>query len=222
MMKRALVIGASGGIGAAVADALAATGAEVRRLSRRDDGFDITDEANIADTFHKISGDFDLIFLATGGLQIGGYGPEKSLRQISAAALSAQFALNAIGPALILKHALPMLPRDRPGRFGVISARVGSIGDNHLGGWYGYRAAKAALNQIVHSAAIEMARTHKQAICVALHPGTVKTALTADFTANRPAVSPAIAAMRLLKVLDGLTPSDTGGFFDWAGKVIPW
>lgn len=221
-MKRALVIGASGGVGAAVADALSATGAEVRRLSRRVDGLDITDEASIAQIFQKISGDFDLIFVATGGLQIGHHGPEKSFRQISTAGLSAQFALNAIGPALILKQALPLLPRDRPGRFAVLSARVGSIGDNHLGGWYGYRAAKAALNQIVHTAAIELARTHKQAICVALHPGTVKTALTADYLGQHAAVTPENAANNLLCVLDGLTPADTGGFFDWAGKRIAW
>lgn len=221
-MKRALMIGASGGIGAAMADALEGTGTEVLRLSRRDDGLDITDEASITATFQRVSGQFDLIFIATGGLQIGSHGPEKSLRQISSTALSAQFALNAIGPALVMKHALPLLHRDRRAHVGVLSARVGSIGDNGLGGWYGYRAAKAALNQIVHTAAIELARTHKKAICVALHPGTVKTALTADFTANRPTVSAAAAATRLIEVLARLTPSDSGGFFDWAGKPIPW
>lgn len=221
-MTRALVIGASGGIGAAVAGALDGAGAGVVRLSRREDGLDITDEAGIASAFQQLSGQFDLIFIATGGLQIGGHGPEKSLRQIDAASMAAHFALNAIGPALVLKHALPLLPRDRRAQVAVLSARVGSIGDNRLGGWYGYRAAKAALNQIVHTAAIELARTHRQAICVALHPGTVKTALTADFAGNRPTVSPVAAATRLLRVLDGLTPSDSGGFFDWAGKAIPW
>jgi NAD(P)-dependent dehydrogenase (short-subunit alcohol dehydrogenase family) len=136
--------------------------------------------------------------------------------------MASQFALNAIGPALVLKHMVRHLPRDRVSRFAVLSARVGSIGDNALGGWYSYRAAKTALNQLIHTASIEVARTHPQSIVVALHPGTVDTALTAAHAGGHPTVIPAVAATNLLAVLDRLTPADTGGFFDWKGETIPW
>jgi NAD(P)-dependent dehydrogenase (short-subunit alcohol dehydrogenase family) len=160
--------------------------------------------------------------VATGALEIGGTAPEKTLRALDPAALAAQFALNATGPALVLKHALWLMPRDRPARFAALSARVGSIGDNQLGGWYGYRAAKAALNQLIHTAAIEIARTHPQATVVCLHPGTVATRFTEKYLGSHPAVAPAEAAANLLRVLDGLTPAQTGGFYDWAGMEIPW
>ncbi|SDX42373.1 SDR family NAD(P)-dependent oxidoreductase [Roseicitreum antarcticum] len=221
-MMQALVIGASGGIGAALCDALAARGAQVTRLSRRADGLDITSEASVAEHLGALTGPFDMVLVATGALEIGANGPEKSLRQLSAEALSAQFALNAIGPALVLKHALPLLARDRRAVFCALSARVGSIGDNRAGGWYSYRTAKAALNQLIHSGAIELARSHKDAICVALHPGTVATPFTEKYLGRHPAVPPPEAADRILGVLDGLTPADTGGFYDWAGKVVPW
>lgn len=133
-----------------------------------------------------------------------------------------QFALNAVGPALVLSRAHQLLPRQRRSVFVVLSARVGSIGDNRMGGWISYRAAKAAVNQIVHTSAIELARTHKQAICVALHPGTVKTEFTRKYLGRHPAVEPGEAARNLLSVIGGLLPADTGGFFDWAGKPVPW
>lgn len=133
----------------------------------------------------------------------------------------AQFALNAMGPALVLKHALRLMPRDRLTRFAALSARVGSIGDNKLGGWYSYRSAKAALNQLIRTASVE-ARSHKQAVVVALHPGTVATELTRKYMASHPAVTPAEAAANLLTVLDALTPEATGGFYDWAGKQVAW
>ncbi|MFN6979864.1 MAG: C factor, cell signaling protein, partial [Gemmobacter sp.] len=112
--------------------------------------------------------------------------------------------------------------RDAPCRFAALSARVGSIGDNGLGGWYAYRAAKAALNQLIHSAAIEVARTHRQSVVVTLHPGTVETALGPQYRAGHPAITPAQSAAALLAVLGRLTPADTGGFFDWQGARIPW
>jgi len=133
-----------------------------------------------------------------------------------------QFALNAVGPALVLRHAPDLLPRDKPCVFAVLSARVGSIGDNKIGGWISYRSAKAAVNQIVHTAAIELARSHKHSICVALHPGTVKTPFTEKYLARHPAVEPSEAAQNLLSVIDGLTAEDTGNFFDWAGKPVAW
>ena len=127
-----------------------------------------------------------------------------------------------LAPHLALRHAADLLPRDRTSTFAVLSARVGSIGDNRIGGWVSYRSAKAAVNQIVHTAAIELARSHKQAICVALHPGTVATAFTEKYLGRHPAVSPSEAAENLLSVIDGLTPGDSGGFRDWAGKEVPW
>ncbi len=133
-----------------------------------------------------------------------------------------QFAVNALGPALILRHAGDLLPRDRPSVLAVLSARVGSIGDNRIGGWISYRSAKAAVNQIVHTASIELARTHKQAVCVTLHPGTVATPFTEKYLGRHPAVPPEEAAQNLLAVVDGLTPAQTGQFLDWAGKAVPW
>jgi NAD(P)-dependent dehydrogenase (short-subunit alcohol dehydrogenase family) len=218
---RSLVVGASGGIGAALCGALAARG-EVLGVSRRHDGLDVTDEASVARVLGGLEPGFDLVIVATGALVLDGVGPEKALRVIDPAAMAAQFALNAIGPALVLKHALRLMPKDRTVRFAALSARVGSIGDNALGGWYSYRAAKAALNQLIHTAAIEVARSHRQAIVVALHPGTVDTGLTAVHGAGHPAVAPPVAAANLLAVLDGLTPTDTGGFFDWSGARVPW
>ena len=219
---KALVIGDSGGIGAAVARALAARGAEVRGLSRSRDGLDLTDEARVARAAAALEGPFDLILDATGALEIDGRGPEKALAQIDPAAMAAQFAVNAIGPALLLKHLHDRLPRDRRAVFATLSARVGSIGDNRLGGWISYRAAKAALNQIVRTAAVEIARKRPGAIVVALHPGTVATPLTARYAGAHPTVPPETAAENLLAVLDRLTPADTGGFFAWDGKAIPW
>jgi NAD(P)-dependent dehydrogenase (short-subunit alcohol dehydrogenase family) len=219
---RALVVGASGGIGQAVADRLAGQGADVTRLSRRANGLDLTDEASIARSLGALDGTFDRILVTTGALELDGAGPEKSLRSLSLSAMAAQFALNAAGPALVLKHSLRLLPKDRPARFAALSARVGSIGDNALGGWHSYRAAKAALNQLIHTAAIEIARSHPQAVVVCLHPGTVATALTARYAGGHPTVSPEEAARNLLAVLDELTAAGTGGFYDWRGKTIPW
>jgi len=218
---RSLVVGASGGIGAALVSALALRG-EVLGLSRKGDGLDVTDEASVAAALGRLEGVFDLVVVATGALVIDAVGPEKSLKAVTAEGLAAQFQLNAIGPALVMKHGLRLLPRDRVARLAVLSARVGSIGDNALGGWYGYRAAKAALNQLVRTASVEAARTHPQSVLVALHPGTVETALAPAHRAGHPAMPPAEAAGHLLQVLDGLGPAETGGFYDWQGKVIPW
>jgi NAD(P)-dependent dehydrogenase (short-subunit alcohol dehydrogenase family) len=220
-MDRALVIGASGGLGAAVAATLDADGVAVTALSRRDDGLDVTDEAAVARHLGALEGTFELIFVATGALAPGQAGPEKTLEAIGAEGLARAFAVNAIGPALVLKHARRLLPRDRRSVFAVLSARVGSIGDNRLGGWYGYRAAKAALNQLIHGAAIELARSHRQAVLLCLHPGTVQTAFTAAYPGHDK-VAPDQAARNLLAVIDSRTPADTGGFYDYAGREIPW
>ncbi|MCG6557440.1 SDR family NAD(P)-dependent oxidoreductase [Ruegeria sp. 1NDH52C] len=221
-MKKALVIGASGGIGAAIAAQLEARGISVTGLSRSADGLDLTDDQRSARILQGLDTPYDLVLVATGALEINGAGPEKSLRALSAQAMADQFALNAIGPALVLREAGRLLPRESRSVCAVLSARVGSIGDNRLGGWVSYRASKAALNQIVRTAAIELARSHKQAVCVALHPGTVATAFTEKYLGRHPAVLPNEAASNLLRVIEGLTPEQSGGFYDWAGKEVPW
>ncbi|WP_316015080.1 SDR family NAD(P)-dependent oxidoreductase [Roseobacter sp. HKCCA0434] len=218
---RALVVGASGAIGAALVEALSAH-MEVTGLSRSGDGLDLTDEASVAAAAERLRPGFRLIFDATGALEIDGAGPEKSLDVIDPAAMAAQFALNAIGPALLLKHLAPLMAEDGPSLFASLSARVGSIGDNELGGWYSYRASKAALNQILHTAAIEIARKRPEAVVVALHPGTVTSDLTRKYLGRHPSVAPAEAAENLIRVMGGLRPAQSGGFFDWRGEVVVW
>ncbi|RZW12451.1 MAG: SDR family NAD(P)-dependent oxidoreductase [Rhodobacteraceae bacterium] len=221
-MNRALIIGASGGIGSAVAHEIGQRGWDVTGLSRSADGLDVTDEASVEDALGALEGPFHLIFVATGVLVIDGNEPEKAVAQITPEALMAQFRVNAIGPALILKHALRLFPKDERAVFAALSARVGSIGDNGIGGWHSYRTAKAGLNQLIHGASIEMKRTHKQAIAVCLHPGTVETPFTAKYAGRHATVPASEAASNLLDVIDGLTPAQTGGFFDYAGKEIAW
>jgi NAD(P)-dependent dehydrogenase (short-subunit alcohol dehydrogenase family) len=221
MGPRALILGSSGGIGAALVEELGKTH-QISGLSRSDDGLDLTDPDSVEACLGALDGPFERVIVATGGLEIDGNVPEKSLRDVTPQALAAQFALNATGPALVLRHAQRLLPKDAPSVFAVLSARVGSIGDNRLGGWYSYRAAKAAVNQIVHTAAIEIARSHRQAAVVSLHPGTVATAFTAKYLGRHPAVPPAEAAANLVRVIDGLGPDQTGRFFDWSGAEVPW
>ena len=221
-MDKALIIGASGGIGGALVAELRARGVAVTALSRRDDGLDVTDEESVAAALGALEPGYDLILVATGALVIDGAEPEKTIRRVTARAMADQFALNCIGPSLVLKHSLRLMPRDRRAVFAALSARVGSIGDNALGGWYSYRTAKAALNQMIHTGAIELARSHRHALCVALHPGTVATRFTADYAASHDRVPPEQAAANLLGVIDELTPAETGGFFDWQGKRVAW
>lgn len=233
-LERAVVVGASGGIGGALAVALADHGAVVHALSRRGaatdarlaaGAIDIEDETSIADAASALSaeGPIDLVVVATGLLHAEGVAPEKSFRQLSGPSFERYFAVNATGPALVAKHFLPLLRRDRPSVFAALSARVGSIGDNRLGGWYGYRASKAALNMIVRTLAVELARTHPQASCVALHPGTVATDLSQPFQRGVPAdqlFSPGTAARHLLGVISDLTASDSGCILAWDGTEI--
>lgn len=218
----ALVLGATGGIGAAVVEILAARG-PVLSLSRSD-GLDWmhADRAESALQLAAEKGPFEMIFDATGALIIDGQGPEKQLKAIDAAALARQMQVNAIGPALMFKHYQALLPRQGRAVMATISARVGSIGDNGLGGWIGYRAAKAALNQIVRTASIEIARTRREAIVAALHPGTVATGLSDPFAGQRDRFSTEHSATQMLAVLDGLSPQDTGHLFAYDGSRIPW
>ena len=229
----AVIFGATGGIGSALTEALRVQGRHERviGLSRSagdngEPGFDLTDEASIEAAATYLSGRPEAIRLAidaTGYLHDARFAPERSLGALDPEHMQQAFALNAIGPALLMKHILPLLPRQGRSVFASLSARVGSIGDNELGGWHSYRASKAALNQFVRGAAIETGRRRKEAICVALHPGTVDTRLSEPFSKSGLDVRPPEEAARdILAVLDGLESGDTGGFFDHKGKPVPW
>lgn len=223
------MIGATGGIGAALCDALDAGGqyARLYRLSRSGSiPLDVCDEDSIRAAADQLKVDGmtpHLIIVATGKLHGDGMMPEKSLSALDTGAMLECFRVNTIGPALVLKHFLPLLPKRGRSVVAVLSARVGSIGDNRLGGWYSYRASKAAVNQVVRTASTELARRAKDAICVALHPGTVDTGLTRPFAKSGLEVqAPALAARRLLDVIAALTPADSGNFFDHKGERIIW
>ena len=225
---KAIVIGATGGIGSALCDALESRGATVVRLSRHSTPpIDLESDQSIEQAAAALASQapFDLIFIAAGILHGADLSPEKTYRQLHGPALERTFRINTIGPALAARHFLPLLRADGRAIFAALSARVGSIGDNRLGGWLSYRASKAALNQIIRTLAIELARTRPQAICVALHPGTVDTALSAPFQrglANGQLLTPATSANHLLDVLDRLDPTDSGGCFDTSGaRIIP-
>lgn len=229
----ALVIGSSGGLGAALLGGLQQRGGHslVRGVSRTSaPPLDLADEASIAaaaaDTAEHCAAagaPLRLLLVASGFLHQGGQGPERSWSQLDAAYLRRVFEVNAIGPALLVKHFFPLLAREGTAAAAFISARVGSIGDNALGGWYGYRASKAALNQLVRTASIELTRRNRQSVCVALHPGTVATALSQPFAKTGLQVRPPeVAAGELLDVIAALTPAQTGGFLDYRGAPIPW
>lgn len=224
----AVIFGSGGGIGSALVATLSTTGSfqQVIGFSRKTSPpIDLQDETTLerAATVAAEMGEIRLVIDATGFLHDDRQGPEKSWRQLDAGNLAHSFALNAIGPALIMKHVLPRLPRSGKAVFATLSAKVGSIGDNRLGGWYSYRASKAALNQLVRTAAVELARRSPEGICIALHPGTVATALSAPFAANGMSVqTPAEASRHLLAVIDTLTVKANGGFFDWRGQPVPW
>ena len=222
----ALIVGATGSIGGALNTTLCCSGAFSEILAVSRPALDVTSEESVAALAEKIanmSQELSLVIDATGYLHDANAMPEKSWRQIDPEHLVKAFRINAIGPAILMKHFLPLMPRDRRSVFATLSARVGSIGDNKLGGWYGYRASKAALNQFVRTAAVELKRKKPLAICVALHPGTVESKLSAPFAkSNLEVRSAAEAADQLLKVIDELEPRHSGGFFDHRGDTIPW
>ena len=224
----AVVFGASGGIGSALVERLQAS-----RNFRYVVGFsrasmpamDLLIETSLKEAadFAASQGEIRLVLDATGFLHDDEHGPEKSWRELQSSHMARAFALNAIGPSMIMKHVLPLLPRQGKSVFATLSAKLGSIGENRLGGWYSYRASKAALNQLVRTAAIELGRRHPDAICVALHPGTVDTELTSPFSkAGLEVQSSDAAAGRLLAVIDRLSPGDSGGFLDHHGARVPW
>ena len=225
----AVVVGASGGIGQAMADAIEASGRFARtvRLSRRSDPpLDLVDEATMERAASWLAGlgaPTRLIVNATGFLHGDGIMPEKALSRLTREGLERNFAINAIGPALLMKHVVPLLPREGRAVYASLTAKVGSITDNQLGGWHSYRAAKAAQNQLIRTTAIEIARQRREAVLVALHPGTVRSSLSGPFAkAGLDVRAPEIAARDLLAVIDGLTPADTGTFRSYDGSVLPW
>ena len=232
------VIGASGGIGHAFVELLARD-AGVRQVhafcrvpGEWEEGkvishhLDLADEGSIeaAAATATREAPLDLVIIATGILHRGeGIRPEKSMREIDSQSLAEVLAVNSIGPTLVAKHFLPTLRRDHKAVFAALSARVGSISDNRLGGWTAYRMSKAALNMLVRTMAIEQARTAPSSVVVALHPGTVDTPLSKPYTRRVPGpklFTPAMSAMKLLGVLDGLSPDQTGGFFAYDGAQI--
>lgn len=229
------MFGASGGIGRALAEALVEQGVKVWAGSRsgvadiagaQPFAFDLGDESSIAEAANAMSdAPPDLVIVASGVLTLDdGTGPERNYRSLDPDAMARVFLLNTIGPAIVGKHMLPLFDRKERCVFAALSARVGSISDNRLGGWHSYRASKAALNMLLRNLAIELGRTHKQSVVAGLHPGTVDTPLSEPFQSNLPdgqLTAPGEAAAKLLDVIAQLEPSDSGKVFDYAGKEIP-
>ena len=238
MIKNVAIIGSSGALGRAflkhvsVMYPYAIIHACTRELPKENEHnityhkLDYDDEKDIADCAARISENLplDLVIVSTGILHEDEIKPEKSLRDLSSEKFHRLFAVNTILPALIAKHFLPKLNKGNRAVFAALSARVGSISDNQLGGWYAYRASKVALNMVVKNAAIEIGRRNKNAIIVGLHPGTVKSDLSKPFQANVPEdklFTPAFSAGKLLEVLESLTSAQSGSCFDWDGQKVP-
>jgi len=234
-----VVVGASGGIGRAMSELLAGDPAVARILafSRRPVDFgdpklvageiDIEDEASIARAAGSVGETpLDLVLVLTGMLHDGeAVQPERRLEELDPVSMSKLFAINSTGPAIVAKHFLPRLRRRGKSVFAALSARVGSIGDNRLGGWASYRASKAALNQLIRTLSIEQNRKRPESILVGLHPGTVDTALSKPFTSRTPddkLFTAEQSASYLLSVVDGLDGDDSGGFFAWDGARIEY
>ncbi len=247
--RRALVVGASRGVGLAIVQALLARGdvaavfatgrapedaAELQRLATENPGrlatlpLDVTDDASLEALPGRIrehADGLELVVHCAGMLHDGELQPEKALAQCRRENLLRSFEVNSLGPLLTARAVLPLLPKDGPAAFAALSAMVGSIGDNRLGGWYGYRASKAALNQFLRTLAVEARRRHPQLRVLAIHPGTTDTHLSKPFQGNVPEgklYTPAQSAERILAVIDGTTGADSGGFFNWNGERIAW
>lgn len=235
--QTAAIFGSSGGIGRALCKALINRGCERVYAGSRsgeepaDTGitpfaFDLEDEASIAaaaDLMQEVPP--QLVIVATGVLTLEeGTGPERTYKRLDPIAMARVFALNTTGPAIIAKHTLPLFSREGRSVFAALSARVGSISDNGLGGWHSYRASKAALNMLLKNFALELIRTHEDGVVVGLHPGTVDSKLSEPFQSNLPdgqLTEPADAAKHLLSVIHDLQPSQSGRVFDWKGQEIP-
>ena len=246
LLKTALVVGGGQGIGLGfVRQFLAQTDiqrvyATYRRVESAADlltiadprlcclQMDITDESQIAAVIQKIQAEttaLHYVINSVGVLHEGEMQPEKSLRQINSEQLLRYFQVNSVGAMLLFKYVQPLLKHDARSILATISAKVGSISDNEIGGWYGYRASKAALNMFIRTSAIEYKRNCPNAILVALHPGTTDTRLSLPFQRNVPPeklFSVYRTVAQLLTVIAGLAATDSGRFVNWDGNAIPW
>lgn len=229
-MKNALIVGAGGDIARALSERLA-NDYDITSISRSEgegERWYVSDysEESISDIAQSIDDQFDLVIICNGFLHDEDHRPEKSMRDLNEEQLAMTFKRNVIVPALVLKHfSKKHLKKRQRTIVAALSAKVGSIDDNRAGGWYGYRASKAALNMVMKNVSIELGRTNRDLIVVALHPGTTESNLSDPFVSDDrgpKAVSPEETAQRLLKVIDGLSTEDTGGFFDWQGERLPW
>jgi len=233
------IIGASGGIGNALISTIENTNnvRNIIHIARSNPKkniksnylhLDLLEEKTIIDCSNEISAtykDLDIIINASGFLHDEDYKPEKSYKMIDAKYLEKSFKINTFGPFLIAKHFIPLLRKDRKSIFSCISARVGSIEDNQLGGWHSYRASKSALNMLLRNLSIELKYANKYAICVGLHPGTVDTNLSKPFPKSRShynVFTPKESSQHLISVINKLEPKDSGNTYDWAGKRIPF
>ena len=237
MAKNIIIIGTSGAIGSSFLKFYENENTDniIYSLSRKpNEGscgkiinvpIDIEDERSIssASNFCKENGPFDLILVATGILSDETISPEKSLRHFNKESISKIFSINTFGPALIAKYFVPLLKKDSPSFFGFLSARVGSISDNRIGGWYSYRASKAALNMIIKSVSIEVARNNPQSIIAGLHPGTVDSKLSKPFQGNvseGKLFTPDYSVLKMVEVISNLKPENSGNCFAWDGEEI--
>lgn len=239
MVKNVTIIGASGGIGKAVVEQLS-NSAQIEKIlacGRSEISFnspnieyqtiDLTDEATIESVAKRASeiGSQDLVFVTTGFLHNNDIKPEKAIRNLSIEGFEQNFAINTIGPALVAKHFLPVMKKDDKSVFACLSARVGSISDNGLGGWYAYRASKAALNMVLKNLSIEAQRRYKQMIILGLHPGTVDSSLSEPFQGNvskEKLFTPQYSAQKLLEVIDNATFENSGDVIAWDGQRIEY
>ena len=236
---RVIIVGSTGGIGRAFIDTLAASEqvSQIYALSRGGQShpsskvanltFDFTDEASIEAAAEALreTGAFDLCVIATGLLQGEGIAPEKNMRAMTLEAFQKSFMINTFGPAVTAKYFLPLMRRDRKAVLAALSARVGSISDNRIGGWYAYRASKAALNMVLKTLSIEFGRRFKETVIIGLHPGTVDTDLSKPFQGNVPEgklFTPEFSAENLLSVIDQAQPEDSGSLFAWDGEKVPF
>ena len=221
---RALVIGAGGSLGQAFVQALCADPrcSGVQAVTRVHPlPWDLCAPESLAPLAEQLPGPWHLVLDATGALTIDGHGPEKRLQELDAGRLLRNLQLNAVGPALMLRHISPQLARGERVLWAKLSARVGSIEDNHKGGWYGYRAAKAALNQLLQTAAIELARQRPLAVVAALQPGTVRSALSRPFVGDN-ALAPEVSVQGMLQALDAAPAGGRAVFLDYRGQRIAW
>lgn len=225
MLRNALIIGSSGGIGKGLSNEFMNLGYNVIGLSRSINGLDITNENSIKKNLKLLKEKkykFNRIVITTGCLEIDKIRPEKSIKELDRNNMINHFMVNTIGPMLCIKNCIELLPKDTSSVFSVLSARVGSISDNRLGGWHSYRMSKASLNQGIRGSSIQLKRTHPLATLIALHPGTIETELTKNYSSKYDTMTPKECAINLINVMDKLDFENSGFFYDYNGKEILW